>query len=153
MQLSFCLIEVSGKLSTHVSLGNVGVLAISWIVLCVLFDLLLQTCSICSLILIHPNPVSEEQECWCGWDVVGSCCRLRKKEKGFCKISFANLKHCFKLIVVLKTVLDFLAWSFLFLILYQHLLTLPCSDRLWMWSKWPELKTHWGHIECIYTYN
>lgn len=53
-------------MSTHVSFWNVRVLAVSRVVLCVLFDLLLQTCCIGPLILIHPNPVPEEQERWCG---------------------------------------------------------------------------------------
>lgn len=66
--------------STHISFWNVRVLAVPRVVLCVLFDLLLQTCSIRPLILIHPNPVPEEQERWCGWDVVGCCCRLRKRD-------------------------------------------------------------------------
>lgn len=88
--------------STHVSLWNVRVLAVSWVVLCVLFDLLLQTCSVRSLILIHPDPVPKEQERRCGWDVVRCSCRLGEKEKWFCEINFALWKTCLYPTVGLK---------------------------------------------------
>lgn len=51
---------------TYISLWDVRVLAVSWVILCVVFYLLLQTCSVTSLVLINSNPVPEEQERWCG---------------------------------------------------------------------------------------
>lgn len=77
-QHMFCVCEVRQVLVTHISLWNVWVL-VSWVVLCLLFNLLLQTCSVTPLILINSNPVPEEQERGCCWDVVGCCCSLWKK--------------------------------------------------------------------------
>ena len=107
--------------STHVSLWNVRVLAVSWVVLCVLFDLLLQTCSVRPLILIHPNPVPKEQERRCGWDVVGCSRRLGEKEKWFCELSFAlqktylYLTACLKLCCVSRLVASWVSFF------HQHL--------------------------------
>lgn len=50
---------------THVSLWDVRVL-VSRVVLCVLFDLLLQARGVSPLVLIHSDPVPEEQEGGCG---------------------------------------------------------------------------------------
>ena len=115
--------------STHVSLWNVRVLAVSWVVLCVLFDLLLQTCSVCPLILIHPNPVPKEQERRCGWDVVGCSRCLEEKEKWFCKINFALQKTCLYPTVDLKLCLVSSLAGSCFLFFCQH---------LW----WPEYTLH-----------
>lgn len=78
---------------THISLWNVGVLTVSWVIFSVLFNLLLQTCSISPLILINSNPVPEEQERWCGWDVVGCCCSLKKKKKLLWLKNTSTLTH------------------------------------------------------------